>query len=209
MTSEQMSVRVKNLIRQRATIKAQVTRILSFVKEIAEIEFCDLESRRDRLDKLCDSYEEIQGSIEELEEANDYNNERAQFEQQYFEAKSLLSKGMRRLQAPVQNVSPIRTLDSPNTVMVKQTNSLLPKIEIRLFDGNPIDWHSFHGTFKSLVHDNDDIPAVQKFHLLKNSLRGEVSAVVASLTVSEQNYFVAWDLLQQRYDRPRQITHAH
>ncbi|XP_078051808.1 uncharacterized protein LOC144477955, partial [Augochlora pura] len=56
---------------------------------------------------------------------------------------------------------------------------------------------------------NEDLPAVQKFHLLKNALRGEIASVITSLTASEENYIVAWELLQKRCNKRRQIVHAH
>ncbi|KOC58848.1 hypothetical protein WH47_01710, partial [Habropoda laboriosa] len=80
---------------------------------------------------------------------------------------------------------------------------------LKPFDGNLIEWHSFHDTFKSLVHQNEDLIGVQKFHLLKNALRGEAAAVITSLNASETNYLVAWDLLRKRCNKPRQIIYAH
>lgn len=60
-----------------------------------------------------------------------------------------------------------------------------------------------------IVHDSDELPAVQKFHLLRNALRGHVASITAPLNATEQNYLVAWDLLQQRCNKLRQIINAH
>ena len=82
-------------------------------------------------------------------------------------------------------------------------------MEIPPFDGNSPKWHSFHDTFRSLVHENIDIPLVQKFHLLKNSLTDEATSVIASLNATSENYIVAWQLLENKYDQPRHVIHSH
>lgn len=50
---------------------------------------------------------------------------------------------------------------------------------------------------------------MQKFHLLENALRGEIASVISVLNASEPNYLVAWDLLQRRCKKPRQIVQSH
>lgn len=59
------------------------------------------------------------------------------------------------------------------------------------------------------MHESEDLPSVQKFHLLKNALRGQVASVISGLNASEENYLVAWNLLQTRCNKPRQIVYAH
>ena len=72
-----------------------------------------------------------------------------------------------------------------------------------------MNWHSFYDTFSSLVHEINDLPSVQKFHLLKGSLVEEASSVITSLNATEDNYIIAWDLLKRRYDHPLLIIQAH
>ena len=86
---------------------------------------------------------------------------------------------------------------------------MLPKLEIKPFDGNPVDWYSFRDMFESLVHKDYNIPTVQKFHLLRNALQGDVANIINTLNASEENYVVAWDLLNQRCNKPRQIVQTH
>ena len=61
---------------------------------------------------------------------------------------------------------------------------LSAKVGIKPFDANPLNWHGFYDSFSSLVHETTDLPSVQKFHLLKGSLVGEASSVIASLNVA-------------------------
>nr|XP_034194836.1 uncharacterized protein LOC117611058 [Osmia lignaria] len=46
----------------------------------------------------------------------------------------------------------------------------LPKIELPTFSGDPLKWESFRDLFRSLVHDVEHLPDVQKLLYLKSSL---------------------------------------
>ncbi|XP_029055232.2 uncharacterized protein LOC114882514 [Osmia bicornis bicornis] len=199
---------IKLLKRQRANVKAQVTRILSYLEEHADTSITALETRQSKLEQMFNSFSELQTAIEVRDEASDPSLEWESFEEQYYRAAEMINDRLKDLRGISGPVTTNRILvDSPSTV--KQTSSLLRKIEIKPFDGNPIEWHSFHDTFKSLVHDNEELIGVQKFHLLKNALRGEASAVIESLNATEGNYLVAWDLLGKRCNKPRKIINAH
>ena len=39
----------------------------------------------------------------------------------------------------------------------------LPKIVLRKFSGDPLDWKSFKETFKAAVHSSDSISNIEKF----------------------------------------------
>ncbi|XP_076387400.1 uncharacterized protein LOC143264382 [Megachile rotundata] len=198
---------LKLLKRQRANAKAQITRIVSYLQEHTEFAIPALETRQSKLEQMHTSFSEIQSAIEIIEENANHAAEWESFEEQYYKAAELISDKLKHLRGIGRPASTSRLLESPTTV--KTTSSLLSKIEIKPFDGNPIEWHSFHDTFKSLVHENEELIGVQKFHLLKNALRGEASAVIESLNATESNYLVAWDLLRKRCNKPRKIINAH
>ncbi|KZC12722.1 hypothetical protein WN55_05324 [Dufourea novaeangliae] len=143
------------------------------------------------------------------DDVSDHVPTRDQFESQFFSTIAWLNKNIKLLGAQSRPASTSTLNDSASNLVAKQTNTLLPKIEIKPFDGNPMEWHNFHDTFKSLVHNNVDLPAVQKFHLLKNSLRGEIAYLISALNASEANYNVARELLQKKCNRPRQIINSH
>ncbi|CAK9826235.1 hypothetical protein ANTRET_LOCUS4116, partial [Anthophora retusa] len=209
MTNIQESSQLKGLKRRRATIRGRLTRVETYLDENDHFDVHDLQTQREKVIELDRDFETVQSEIELEDEISDHDSEREQFERKH---SSIISNINRRIER-LQNLSPLVAsrypTDSPNTVMVRQEHTLLPKIEIKPYEGNPLEWHSFHDTFKSLVHDNQDLPAVQKFHLLKNALRGEITSVISSLSASEPNYHVAWDLLQKRCNKPRQIIQSH
>ncbi|XP_053989825.1 uncharacterized protein LOC128882267 [Hylaeus volcanicus] len=208
MPQSEESNDIKLLKRQRANAKAQVKRTLSYLDEHEDMSIAALKIRQFKLEQMFNIFSEVHTPIEVRDESLDSTLEWESFEEQYYRAAEVISDRLKHLR---NNIEPVLTnrliADSPNTV--KPTSSLLSKIEIRPFDGNPIEWHSFHDTFKSLVHDNEELIGVQKFHLLKNALRGEASAIIESLNATEGNYLVAWDLLRKRCNKPRKIINAH
>ncbi|XP_076396216.1 uncharacterized protein LOC105664283 [Megachile rotundata] len=212
------AVKIKSLIKARGVNKANISRLIKHIQEHALISSDALETRKQKLEEYYQAFTNIQFEIEELaEEAKleaDQDLEREQFDEIYFECSDLISQRIRELD-PIGSTSATTSTQATanananNSKVIVQQNTLLPKIEIRPFDGNPIEWHSFHDTFQSLVHNDTQIPAVQKFYLLKNSLRGSVATIIDPLNASEENYFVAWEMLKQRCDKPRQIIQTH
>ncbi|CAK9822943.1 hypothetical protein ANTRET_LOCUS1374 [Anthophora retusa] len=209
---------LRSLIKTRAIIKGNVTRLIGYFSESAEVDIDDIETRKAKLEESYQAFLKTQLEIEilgeEIQLDSDQELERSRFEEHYFKCAKVINQRLRALSGN-QTTSEPGTPSSHSgstrnsNITINHGNTLLPKIEIRPFDGNPIDWYSFHDTFQSLVHNDVNIPAVQKFYLLKNSLRGSVATIIEPLTASEENYKVAWDLLKQRCDRPRQIIQTH
>jgi len=88
-------------------------------------------------------------------------------------------------------------------------NLKLPKIDLPSFSGNYEEWYPFHDTFHSLIHRDNSITEIQKFHYLKSSLKGEAAEVIQSLEISSNNYKEAWLILKRRYDNKRLIIQKH
>ena len=85
----------------------------------------------------------------------------------------------------------------------------LPQIQIAKFDGAYFRWLDFRDTFVSLVHNNERISKIQKFHYLISYLEGEASRIISNLEVSSANYVTAWSLLCDRYDNKRLLINHH
>lgn len=85
----------------------------------------------------------------------------------------------------------------------------LPKLNLLTFSGNYKEWFPFFDTFHSIIHTNDSIDNIQKFHYLRSSLSGDAKNIVSALEISVVNYSVAWNLLKVRYDNKRLIAQNH
>lgn len=85
----------------------------------------------------------------------------------------------------------------------------LPQLQINKFDGAYFRWLEFRDTFLSLIHNNERIKPIHKFHYLVSYLEGDAARVIANLEVSASNYNDAWRLLCDRYDNKRQLINHH
>lgn len=56
----------------------------------------------------------------------------------------------------------------------------LPEVKLPTFDGKYENWCFFHDNFKSLVHDDDLLTDIVKFHYLRLSLKGEAATITQS-----------------------------
>ncbi|XP_063923785.1 uncharacterized protein LOC135137936 [Zophobas morio] len=83
------------------------------------------------------------------------------------------------------------------------TNVKLPKIQIPTFDGQIKNWPTFYDLFRSLIHNNPNLSAIEKFQYLSTSLAREASTVIKNLPISAANYTIAFDALVARYNNKR------
>ncbi|XP_015120462.1 uncharacterized protein LOC107043457 [Diachasma alloeum] len=85
----------------------------------------------------------------------------------------------------------------------------LPEISLPKFGGAYADWRSFRDLFASLVGSNTDLSNVEKMHYLRTSLSGEPAQRIANLTISDESFSIAWELLLSRYENKRLLISAH
>mgnify|MGYP006323764569 CR=1 FL=1 len=74
----------------------------------------------------------------------------------------------------------------------------LPKLQLRRFTGNELEWQEFIAMFDVSVHQTD-LPPIQKFIHLKSLLSNEAALCVANIELSDQNYAIAYDRLTARF----------
>jgi hypothetical protein len=85
----------------------------------------------------------------------------------------------------------------------------LPKLELKHFSGEPLEWVSFINLYDSSIHKNASLNAVTKFQYLLSAVSGEPLNLIKSLPISDANYTVAYDLLKDRYHSPRRLVTLH
>ena len=77
------------------------------------------------------------------------------------------------------------------------------------FSGNYLDCISFYDRFKGAVTDNDQLTNSLRLQYLKSAVKGEASEMLTSITVTDDNFDVAMEISQNRYDNRRLILRAH
>ena len=92
------------------------------------------------------------------------------------------------LQAP--SFQPPENVSSNNI----ESSVRLPKLQLPNFDGNVLRWPEFWDIYESSVH-RQDIPKVVKYSYLKGALRGSAASVIAGISITNEGYDVAIQIL--------------
>ncbi|XP_062558239.1 uncharacterized protein LOC134223119 [Armigeres subalbatus] len=163
--------------------------------------------RLSRLDKLMDTFEDIQGEYETFDESDEFVKHnmgvRAKVEEQFFRVKGGLTSLMPSVApTPAQVVAPVPAIS--HSIGVK-----LPTITLPQFDGDLNEWLTFHDSFSSLIHSSADIPCIQKFQYLRSALKGDALRLIETLTITAANYSVAWQSLLNRYANKYLLKKKH
>ena len=64
-----------------------------------------------------------------------------------------------------------------------------------------LEWPEFWDIFRVAVHDNVEIPTVQKFVYLKSLLSDKAAGYIVNIKTEEANYKVAVKRLASRYGK--------
>ncbi|XP_062557323.1 uncharacterized protein LOC134222195 [Armigeres subalbatus] len=196
------------LLSRRDTMIAALGRAEAFLEAYDEQrDQSQVRLRLEYLDSMWKSLEQVQGQLEDSEATSEgrvqHAATRADFEPRLFRIKGdLISK---------LPVSPITNAQVPQPPL--STSSLsgirLPTISLPEFDGDYEQWLPFHDTYVALIHNNPDLPEIQKFHYLRAALRGEAAQLVESIPISSANYNLAWNTLTGRYANEYLLKKRH
>jgi hypothetical protein len=85
----------------------------------------------------------------------------------------------------------------------------LPNIHLPTFSGVFTEWITFRDSYNALINDNRDLSDIQKFHYLRSSLKSDALSTIEHLTLSNDNYQAAWELIQNRYENNRLLVQHH
>ena len=89
------------------------------------------------------------------------------------------------------------------------THAKLPKLELRKFSGDPINWHPFWESFESAIHKNTTLSDVERFQYLKSLLEGSAAQTISGLALTSSNYDHAVQLLDKRFGNKQVIISKH
>lgn len=89
------------------------------------------------------------------------------------------------------------------------THAKLPKLELRKFSGDPINWLPFCESFESAIHENTTLSDVERFQYLKSLLEGSAAETISGLALTSSNYNHAVQLLDKRFGNKQVIFSKH
>lgn len=126
-------------------------------------------------------------------ENNEYFTTRTQegFDEIYFQLLTEIDEALLHVQREV--------------ISTKQAKIKLPVLKPPTFSGKYIDWNAFSDQFDALIHNNADVPPVQKMQYLLSALEGPAADIIKHLPVTTINYEPARELLKKKFENKRAI----
>ena len=97
---------------------------------------------------------------------------------------------------------------SPSTESMKD-ESKPPKLVLKKFRGDLLEWNQFRETYEATIHQNIRISNLQKCSYLANYLDSSAKQVIGGFPVTNEAYKEAFTLLKSRYGNPQLIISSH
>ncbi|CAG9125559.1 unnamed protein product [Plutella xylostella] len=199
----------EKLVKKRSSYKGRLTMFISYldtVESLKNSDIAELQLRIGKVESLYAQYDEVQLQLEcAADDMQSQLNERSMFESQYY-------KALARAQNLLTKYNKSNNDDACSENVTRASNHRLvklPTIQLPKFSGSYENWLEFHDTFSSLIHTNDEIDEINKFHYLRASLEGSAAVVIQSFEFSASNYAVAWKVLCERFDNKRLLIQNH
>lgn len=193
--TEEANMNLKNLIKQRAIFKRQLTSLANYViNNDADIHPTKLRMKLARIEMAFDEFENVQDKIELLEV--NQSNERIAIEQLYDDVLATAEGILKHCNSDITaELSPGSTKDDI--------------LQLASFDGKLEHWLSFKAQFLALIDNHPTLSATQKLQYLRSALTGKAKELLKSIELTESSYSLVWAYLNQNYDCNRFIVWRH
>ena len=202
---------IKSLIEKRELHKKALHRIMEAVDKF-QINIDNINQLKSRLSILKSIFTDFDNTQNQLELQDTTNKkkhakEREEFENKYYNVETEI---LTFIDQHNTNLSASTTVGSEAKYSAQPiSNVRLPQLNLPVFEGNYTNWMSFHDSFHALIHESNLYSNVEKFHYLRSCLKGDAYKAIESVTVSDSNYQIAWDVLKKRYENTRLIIQEH
>lgn len=112
-------------------------------------------------------------------------------EEAFFEALDFMTDTQAKLTPSAAESSINTSSENTSTTQGAGITPSLPKISLSKFGGDFLDWETFRDHFKSVIIENPDLADVTRMHYLLSCLKGEASALVKTLPITDANFPIA------------------
>jgi len=185
---------------KRRQIKTAATRIRNYVDNfnVEQGSRYDITERKQKLSDLWNQFDDIQSKIESLENADltiadketfaeQQQNQRANFETAYFALITKCELILDQFSIPRTQITD-NLQGTPISNNSRDSRIRLPKIDLPHFSRVYEDWYTYQDTFEKLIHNNNSLTDIEKFHYLRSSLKERAAEVIKSLEITTDNY---------------------
>lgn len=201
-------------LNRRATQRNTIQRAekFSLSDAMASVTMIELEERARLLNAAYERFQEEHMSVVEAVEPGDMavqhtfaNETEAMYEQTLFRLMNRLHE-LNDERASAAPVAEEREL-SPGRAGAAEVR--LERIKPMKFTGDYSTWCEWKSMYESLVHNNESLSEIQKFHYLKQSIEGSAANVISGWHTIAENYLPAYESLVKVFDNNYRIIMAH
>lgn len=149
-----------------------------------------------------DDFQTLQDEIQLLDEAHLDDNvvARDAFESLYFQFRAQVETAITRLSPSAPSTSSSSNSSTHNCPDASRSNRIkLPPLSLPEFNGVYKNWLAFHDMFEAAINSNVNLSDIERCHYLKGSLKGCAADLISSITISGNNYAIAYELLRERF----------
>ncbi|XP_064466296.1 uncharacterized protein LOC135377646 [Ornithodoros turicata] len=202
---------------KRGVLRAAITKLINEIDLLLQTTAPAADVLSTKLDILKSKEEMLQTLDQNIEESvpEEVFEQEVQgvlsYEEKICTAKSQITQKLRTYnrQLPRTDSSPSRVPHVQPTQNAAACRVRLPKIEISKFSGDLAEWTTFWDQFQSSIHTNESLHKVDKFRYLQSYLTGKAAAAISGLSLTNENYDTAIDLLKQRFNQRHLIVEEH
>lgn len=188
------AITLLKLVKQRGTVKACLTRLKNSLTpaNLSDASLQMLKIKEQRAIELFKDYTNLAMQIDDDEDPT-------QVEENYYVCLDLIRTKMEGMTSSSSTAS--------NAGVGARLK--LPHIQIPEFSGNYLEYKQFIELFSALIHDDKNIPDIQKFVYLRGFLKGEAFDLIKNLPVQGSSYNVALNMIKDRYDNSHKIVNEY
>jgi len=206
--SAQEAARLKIIIKSALNMFEHQTKFFNS----EEVKTAPIDLVRSRLDFVLPLYSEVKEAFNQLLTAVENESEREEIIKEiygFYDAYCILKTDVERgLQRAEQRLN----IQPPVVAQQSQKSSLkTQKIELPEFNGAIESWTHFRDMFIALVHNNEQLEDIQKYHFLRMAIKlpSGSTNILDGFSFDARSYKSAWNAVQRRYNDKRKIVNHH
>lgn len=109
-----------------------------------------------------------------------------------------------------ESIIPPPAFSSTANQTVQSSVPKLPKIDIPKFNGEMLAYRNFKALWENLIHNDPDIPGVQKLYFLNQSVKNtEMEEIIGDFPLTDNGYIEAWNCLEDRFNNKRLVVRKY
>ncbi|KAK3748158.1 hypothetical protein QZH41_006187 [Actinostola sp. cb2023] len=111
-----------------------------------------------------------------------------------------------------QQENPVSSFHNRNSIGKAAASRIhvnLPKISIKSFNGDQLEWLTFWDSFSAAIDENIELNDVEKMNYLLGMLKGEAARAIAGLPLTKENYSKAIEILKERFGDKQNLINAY